>query len=141
MKRKGDHLVDAHDIPEDGLPLDEQARILRGWPGYRTRDGRWGFDPVDSPAEEARMEGLFLKWLFTGQFITHNIIYLAIMFIFGMMLGILPLLLVLMELLAGGNWEALIPALLGLPYFLGGWLLLGNVYLSIFSDRKSITGD
>jgi hypothetical protein len=79
--------------------------------------------------------------LFTGQYITHNIIYLAIMFIFGMMLGILPLLLVLMELLAGGNWEALIPALLGLPYLLGGWLLLGNVYLSIFSDRRSKTGD
>jgi hypothetical protein len=141
MKRKADHLIDAHDIPEDGLPLNEQARILRGWPGYRTRDGRWGFDPIDSPAEEARIEGLFLKWLFLGQFITHNIFYLAIMFILGMMLGVMPLLLVLMELLTGGNWAALLPALLGLPYILGGWLLLGNVYLSIFSDRRSITGD
>ena len=87
------------------------------------------------------MEGLFLKWLFLGQFITHNIFYLAIMFILGMMLGVMPLFLVLMELLAGGNWAALIPALLSLPYILGGWLLLGNVYLSIFSNRRSITGD
>ena len=141
MKRKADHLIDAHDIPEDGLPLDEQARILRGWPGYRTRDGRWGFDPVDSPAEEARMEGLFLKWLFTGQFITHNIFYLSMMFIFGLTLGVIPSLLALMELLTTESWYVLLPVLLGLPYILGGWLLLGNVYLSIFSDRKSITGD
>jgi len=98
-------------------------------------------DPVDPPAEEARMEGLFLKWLFTGQFIAHNVFYLAIMFILGRMLGVMPLLLIVMELLFGGNWKALVPAFLGLPYLLGGWLLLGNVYLSIFSDRRSITGD
>jgi hypothetical protein len=141
MKRKGDHLMDGYDIPEDGLPLDEQARILRGWPGYRTRDDRWGLDPVASPAEEARMEVLFLKGLFTGQFIAHHVFYLAIMFILGMMLGVMPLLLIVMELLFGGNWKALVPTSLGLPYLLGGWLLPGNVHLSIFSDRRSITGD
>lgn len=141
MKRKGDHLVDAHDIPEDGLPLDERARILRGWPGYRTRDGGWGFDPVDSPAEQGRMEGLFIKWLFTGEFVTHNTFYVAVMIIFGLMLGILPPLLIMLEIITTGNWEILIGTMFGLPYIIFGWLLLLNVFHSLFSDRKSITGD
>ena len=36
-----------------------------GFPGYRTRPDRSGLDPVDTYREEAFMEGMFLKRLFT----------------------------------------------------------------------------
>ena len=87
------------------------------------------------------MEGLFIKWLFTGEFVTHNIFYLIIMIIFGLLLGIVPLSLITLEILTIGNWNILIAAMFGLPYIIFGWLLLLNVFHSLFSDRKSITGD
>jgi hypothetical protein len=61
--------------------LSEQR--LPGFPGYRTRDGRSGLDPLDTNQESAHMEGTFYRNLFTLRARTHNISYLVLMFIFG----------------------------------------------------------
>ena len=62
--------------------------LLRGSPGYRTREGRFGLDPIDTPAEEAHMEGMFYRNLFTLRLRTRNPFYLVLMFF----LGIIPFL-------------------------------------------------
>lgn len=82
------------------------------------------------------MESLFIKQLFTGEFVTHSIFYLAIMIIFGLMLGIIPPLLIMLEIITFGNWEILIVAMIGLPYIIFGWLLLLNVFHSLFQTAK-----
>lgn len=61
----------------------ENPGKVRGSPGYRTRGERSGFDPLDSSAESARMEGLLYRKLFTFQLRTRNPFYLFLMFLFG----------------------------------------------------------
>ena len=56
---------------------------MRGIPGYRTRQDRTGFDPLDTSAESAHMEGLFLRKLFALRLRTRNPLYLLMMFSFG----------------------------------------------------------
>ena len=71
------------------MPQNKQKRDvqiygdLRGQPGYRTRPNRSGLDPVNSPAEEAFMEGTFIRNVFTLKARTHNPFYLILMFVFG----------------------------------------------------------
>jgi hypothetical protein len=54
-----------------------------GIPGYRTREGRSGLDPIETNLEGAYMEGTFYRNLFTLRIRTRNIFYLVLMFIFG----------------------------------------------------------
>lgn len=54
-----------------------------GLPGYRTREGRSGLDPIDTNLESAYMEGTFYRNLFTLKIRTRNIFYLILMFVFG----------------------------------------------------------
>jgi hypothetical protein len=54
-----------------------------GLPGYRTREGRSGYDPLDSNRESAYMEGTFYRNIFTLRARTRNIFYLILMFMFG----------------------------------------------------------
>jgi hypothetical protein len=56
---------------------------LPGVPGYRTRQGRSGYDPLDTNREAAFMEGTFYRNLFTLRLRTRNTFYLILMFIFG----------------------------------------------------------
>jgi hypothetical protein len=56
---------DDGDVPAD-LYLSAPARLLRGWPGHRTRPGRSGYDYVDTAAEEGYMLGLIVRQLFAG---------------------------------------------------------------------------
>jgi hypothetical protein len=56
-----------------------------GIPGYRTREGRSGLDPIETNLEGAYMEGTFYRNLFTLRIRTRNIFYLILMFIFGVM--------------------------------------------------------
>lgn len=74
----------------------EENKLL-GWPGYRTRPGRSGWDPIETDNEAAHMEGTFLRNIFTLQARTRNPFYLFLMFVFGVM----PLA-ILMVLMAGG---------------------------------------
>jgi hypothetical protein len=52
--KKSDH----HNKPPELLP---------GQPGYRTRDGRTGLDPIDMRTEAAHVSGTFLQKIFTGR--------------------------------------------------------------------------
>ena len=87
----------------------ENPSILPGWPGYRTRDGRSGYDPIDTRTEAAHVSGSFLQKLFAGQLRINNPIVLYLSGVFGLAL-IAPLLLAIFEVL-GGNLSSL-----------GGWL-------------------
>lgn len=72
---------------------------IPGYPGYRTRPGRSGNDPVDSALEQGHMMGLFLRKAITGRLRTRNPVYLTAMFFFG----VLPFVLMLI-----GLWNVLI---------------------------------
>ena len=92
--------------------MDEVAFLLPGTPGYRTRPGRSGLDYLDTQFEFARMEGIFLRRLFTGRLLTSSPVYL-----YGMAL-------------LGGICIA--PALLGAVFFspLSEYTLLGWCYFA-----------
>jgi hypothetical protein len=49
-----------------------------GVPGYRTREGRSGLDPIETNLEGAYMEGTFYRKLFTLKVRTRNIFYLIL---------------------------------------------------------------
>ena len=87
----------------------ENPSALPGWPGYRTRDGRSGYDPIDTRTEAAHVSGSFLQKLFAGQLRIKNPIVLFLSGVFGLAL-IAPLLLAIFEAL-NGNLSSL-----------GGWL-------------------
>jgi len=56
---------------------------LPGFPGYRTRPGRTGYDPLDTNREAAFMEGTFYRNALTLRLRTRNMFYLILMFVFG----------------------------------------------------------
>jgi hypothetical protein len=78
----------------------ENPSALPGWPGYRTRDGRSGYDPIDTRTEAAHVSGFFLQKLFAGQLRIKNPIVLFLSGILGLAL-IAPLLLAIFEVLSG----------------------------------------
>ena len=73
------------------MPQNKQKRdahfggngLVPGSPGYRTRGGRSGLDPIDSSAEAARVEGDFLVRVFKLRARTRNPFYLVAMVVFG----------------------------------------------------------
>ena len=79
-KKRGDK--DQQDNPNAALP---------GWPGYRTREGRSGYDPIDTRTEAAHTAGTLIHKIFTGR--TRNPIYLFLLSALGLVL-IIPLILV-----------------------------------------------
>ena len=115
---------------------------LLGWPGYRNSYHKSGLGYFESNAERAHMQGLFIRWIFTGKFRTHNPIYLFAMLVIGLLCGAFPLVAILMELVVSKNYSILGVLLLGSPYIAMGVALLINVVLSLLDkDGKSITGD
>jgi hypothetical protein len=78
---------------------------LPGWPGYRTRAGRSGYDPIDSRAEAGHTAGTIFRNLFTGQI--RNRFYLFLSGVLGLVL-IAPLVLAISEALNGNlfPWNA-----------------------------------
>lgn len=69
---------DESQIPDSGesipqwLYMDESAFVLSGWPGHRTRQGRSGYDPLDSEFEFAHMVGVLVHKLATGTYRTQG---------------------------------------------------------------------
>jgi hypothetical protein len=78
----------------------DASGALPGWPGYRTREGRSGYDPIDTRTEAAHTAGTILLGLFTGQF--KNPLHTILLGVIGLVL-ITPLVLAILEAL-GGNW-------------------------------------
>ncbi|MBI5296906.1 MAG: hypothetical protein HY869_15605 [Chloroflexi bacterium] len=141
MKKRIPNAEDQYPIQIEMGLLDEKTKYLVGWPGYRTYRNKSGLGYVETVAEEAHMEGLMLRWLLTGKFITRNPIYLIFMMSLALLIGVLPTLGILIELLAG-NFEILWLMFVAFPYLALGVLLTINVLLSLFdTDSKSITGD
>jgi hypothetical protein len=73
-------------MPQNKLKRDaylDGDNQFPGLPGYRTRRGRSGYDPLDTNREAAFMEGMFYRKLLTLKVRRHNAFYLALMLIFG----------------------------------------------------------
>src|SRR5262245_29273545 len=83
--------------------VDANAKYLIGWPGYRTSQNKSGLGYVETAAELAHMEGLMLRWLITGKFISHNPIYLFMMFFFALFIGAMPLVFIVAEILSSDD--------------------------------------
>lgn len=83
----------------------QDSSDLPGWPGYRTRKGRSGYDPIDTRTEAAHTAGTIMQWLFTAQ--TRNPVHLTALGILGLILTTPPILAILETL--NGNplpWSA-----------------------------------
>ncbi len=105
---------DAHTRKEEKTRPEE---MLPGWPGYRTRPGRSGLDPLDTRAEAGHMAGVFLRPLLTGTLRTKNPFLLTFLVIFG--LGcFIPLIF------------AVIGTFQGYPLTTTGWILMGLLALA-----------
>jgi hypothetical protein len=70
--------------------------VLPGWPGYRTRAGRSGYDPIDTRAEAGHMAGTILQTLLVGQI--RNRVHLFLLGVLGLIF-ITPLVLAISETL------------------------------------------
>jgi hypothetical protein len=77
---------------------DNADARLPGWPGYRTREGRSGWDPIDNRTEAAHTAGTLIHMLFTGQ--TRKPIYILLLCCLGLLL-VTPLMLAISETLSG----------------------------------------
>ena len=78
------------EVPENAaIQFDGPAPYLpaiawiRGFPGFRTRPGRSGYDPLDQDFELAHIQGVLLKVLFTGRLRTRNPAYLVLLVVMG----------------------------------------------------------
>ena len=78
--------------------LNNTNAALPGWPGYRTREGRSGYDPIDTRTEAAHTAGTLIHRLFTGR--VRNPVYLLLLGILGLVL-VSPFVLAISELMNG----------------------------------------
>jgi hypothetical protein len=113
--------------PKPSADKDERnsSESLPGWPGYRTRDGRSGLDPIDTRTEAAHVSGTLIQQLLTGRLRVRNPIVLFLMGVCGLAL-VAPLVFAITQMPSGSSfpWEAWALFLLtGLV----GWALLVNV--------------
>lgn len=105
-------------IPKVKDSRDDPSSIP-GWPGYRTRNGRSGYDPIDTRTEAAHTAGAFVRALFTGKLRIRNPILLSLSGLLGLVL-VAPSLLAIWEMLNGNffsldAWIAFsIPGVIGL---------------------------
>ena len=121
---------------------DDNAKYLIGWPGYRTSNNKSGLGYLETQAELAHMQGVMLRQMLTGKFITHNQFFLFCMFVFGLFVGVIPLVMVLEEIFVVGNFAILFAIIPILPYTIIGIALFINAGISILNpNAKSIAGD
>ncbi len=119
---------------------------LQGWPGYRNRPNRTGFDPLDTRMESAHMEGNFYRQLFTLKLRTRNPFYLFFLFLFGVAPFFFTLIALHAEISIGSSIEIpkficpmflLIPTLfLSINFFLSILQILGLISAPRSNQRK-----
>lgn len=121
---------------------DDSMNFLIGWPGYRTSNDKSGLGYLESQAELAHMQGIMIRWLFTGTFRTYNPFYLLGMTLMGLTYGVIPGVFIIHEVLMESNWSLLLLPVI-FPNIAVGILLLLNVTLSLiyWKQGKSITGN
>jgi len=115
------------------LYLDEKAFMLVGWPGFRTRPGRSGYDPLDTDFEAAHMAGVIIRLLLIRKFRTHNPLCLIMMTCIGFV-TCLPLLF-LGTTIFRSFWGSILILFISSPYWIVGAALLINVYLSLSTKQ------
>lgn len=83
----------------------DNSSPLPGWPGYRTREGRSGYDPIDTRTEAAHTAGTMIRTMFAGE--VRKPIYLILLGLLGIILS-LPLVLAILEIRNGSvlPWNA-----------------------------------
>ncbi len=123
-------------VPE-WVYMDEASYLLAGWPGHRTRQGRTGYDPLDTDFENARMEGVMLRMLFTLKFRTRNPFYLFMM-VCGAALFCFSLPLVALGLLGGEIGLSLSVLVLTSLYWVPGIAMLVNVFASLGLTKSDL---
>ena len=99
-----------NDLPKSPkMPTDKDDRekpsALPGWPGYRTREGRSGYDPIDTRTEAAYTTGTFLQKLFSGQLKINNPLVLVLSCVVGLAL-VAPLILAIVDAMEGNLFSA-----------------------------------
>jgi hypothetical protein len=92
---KNDSFPKSSKKPNDKDEQNKPADLLPGQPGYRTRDGRTGYDPIDTRTEAAHTAGTLLQKLFTGRI--RNPLYLLLLGGLGLAL-ITPLVLAISDI-------------------------------------------
>jgi hypothetical protein len=126
----------------DASDLDARTVFMLGLPGHRTAMGRSGLGYLATQAEMAYMQGLMIRWLFTGKFRTRNPIYLFVMFMLGLLIGIVPVGAAFFEMVFYSNFEMVYALVVGSPYIVVGCTLFMNSILSLLNwDDDTITGD
>lgn len=92
-------------IKQKDTDSQDNSGLLPGWPGYRTRAGRSGYDPIDTRTEAAHTAGTLMQRLFTGD--VRRPPYLFLSCTLGLVL-IAPLVLVILESMNGNRlaWNA-----------------------------------
>lgn len=106
---------------------------LPGWPGWRTRPGRSGYDPIDYQLEGAHVGGVLFRQFITFQFRSRNLITLVVLSLTA--LSYFTTAIVLMAALANQtNWDhptQLVAEIsnfaIGLIYFLLSIVMMINI--------------
>lgn len=118
-------------------PIDGSE--LPGWPGYRTRPNRSGWDPIDSRTEAGHVSGVLLRDLFTLKARTRKPLYLALMLLGGVLPFLALVFLLIQEAIRGGL------VISGGLLYVGVFLIISGAVtinfllsiLAIFADRRS----
>jgi hypothetical protein len=129
-----------YDPVENPYPyIGEKERFLIGWPGYRTRPEKFGLTYMETQAEWGHMQGVLIRCLITGKFISRNPFYLACLTFYGIV-SISPILILAVP---DGHSTFLTDLLFVAPNMIIGFLILINLVLGLINYEKgeSITGD
>ena len=115
--------------------MNEKSFFLIGYPGFRTKEGRSGYDPLDRNAEQGRFYGIVARLLLDRKFRTRNPLNLFTMTFLGVLFslyGLLPFTL---------GPDGIPIGLFLIPYSIVGIAMLVNVYLSlILKDEDEDNG-
>ena len=134
--------IDISGIPEytenDGLApqwlyLPEPSFLIKGFAGYRNRQGRIGLDPLDTDFEQARIEGTIIRKLIMGRFRTRNPFYLLLMIFFGL-ISCLPVMGIMSVI--RGDWYPGLGLISAYPVIGVGFALWVNVFSSLLNKKN-----